>query len=120
MPRLRSGRRARRAGSGARDARRFPEEPRSYALPQAAGRKEAERTNNQDKGDNDKDERLPEWTEGLGQQGLQQDRGDANEKAADRGSWQAAKTADDGADEGDHDELEAHPRLDETGLGNDH
>jgi hypothetical protein len=44
-----------------------PPAPRlSYALPQAARRKEAEGTNNQDERDRDKDERLPEWSERFG------------------------------------------------------
>ena len=54
-----------------------------------------------------------------GRQRLQQDRGDADEEAAERGAGQAAETADDGADEGDDDELQPHARLHDAGLRDD-
>src|SRR5690348_2096322 len=104
----------------ARDAPLLLASRASYALLQAARGKEAERTNNQDERDGDENKRLAEWSERFRQKGLEQDRADANDKAADRRAGQTAKTADDGADKGDHDELQAHSRLDEAGLRNDH
>ena len=73
----------------------------SNPLLQPAGRNQALRTEEKNERHGDEDERLAKGAQVGRQEGLQQDRGRPNEEAAERGSGQAAETADDGADEGD-------------------
>ena len=66
--------------------------------------------------DCEEQERLAEHAEVGRKQCLQQDRGGADQETAKRRAGQAAQPADDGADKGDDDELQAHARLHQPGL----